>query len=61
MAKRGFAALKESNPKRLREIAALGGAATKAENRSFFKDPDLASAAGRKGGMASRGGGRKAR
>lgn len=53
---RGFAAM---DPARRREIARKGGAGIAAENRSFSKDRDLASSAGRKGGQASRGGGRK--
>jgi general stress protein YciG len=52
---RGFAAM---TPERRREIASLGGSATSPSNRSFSKDRTLAADAGRKGGMASRGGGR---
>jgi len=54
-ARRGFAAM---SPEKRREIARRGGAAVKPENRSFAKDRDLAASAGRKGGEASRGGGR---
>jgi general stress protein YciG len=55
-ARRGFAAM---SPEKRREIAKLGGAAVPAERRSFSQAPDLASSAGKKGGHASRGGGRK--
>lgn len=48
---RGFGSL---SPERRREIAASGGAAVAPENRSFSKDPAMASEAGRKGGMASK-------
>jgi general stress protein YciG len=54
-ARRGFAAM---NPERRREIARKGGASVPSEKRSFAKDRDLAANAGRKGGEASRGGGR---
>jgi general stress protein YciG len=54
-ARRGFAAM---NPERRREIARKGGASVPGEKRSFAKDRDLAATAGRKGGEASRGGGR---
>ncbi len=54
--RRGFAAL---NPERRREIARKGGASVPGEKRSFAKDRDLAASAGRMGGEASRGGGRK--
>jgi uncharacterized protein len=54
-ARRGFAAMPEE---RRREIARKGGAAVPNEKRSFAKDRELAAAAGRKGGEASRGGGR---
>jgi uncharacterized protein len=56
-ARRGFAAM---SPDRRREIARKGGASVPGEKRSFAKDRDLAASAGRKGGEASRGGGRKA-
>lgn len=49
--KRGFAAM--SLEKR-REIAALGGAAVKREDRPFARDPELAKRAGRAGGQAKR-------
>ena len=54
-ARRGFAAM---NPDRRREIARKGGASVPSEKRSFARDRDLAASAGRKGGEASRGGGR---
>lgn len=54
-ARRGFAAM---NPERRREIARKGGASVPSEKRSFAKNRDLAASAGRKGGEASRGGGR---
>ena len=47
--KRGFASM---SPERRQEIAAKGGRSVKRENRSFFKNKDLAAAAGRKGGLA---------
>lgn len=53
--KRGFAAM---DPDKRRAIAAKGGASVPSEKRSFAKDRDLAADAGRKGGSASRGGGR---
>lgn len=53
--RRGFAAM---DPERRREIAKRGGAAVPAEKRSFSKNAGLASAAGKKGGATSRGGGR---
>lgn len=49
---RGFAAMDKD---RQREIARMGGAAVKAEDRSFSKDRALAAEAGRKGGEASAG------
>lgn len=52
---KGFAAL---SPERRREISSMGGKAQPPEKRSFSKDRDLASAAGRTGGQNSRGGGR---
>lgn len=54
-ARRGFAAMA---PERRLEIARKGGASVPSEKRSFAKDRDLAATAGRKGGEASRGGGR---
>ena len=55
-AHRGFAAMDKT---RQREIARKGGASVPDEKRSFSQDRDLAAAAGRKGGEASHGGGRK--
>ena len=55
-ARRGFAAM---TPERRREIARKGGASVPSEKRSFAKDRDLAASAGRKGGEASKGSGRK--
>ena len=55
-ARRGFAAM--SLEKR-REIARKGGASVPSDKRSFSQDPDLAASAGRKGGGASHGGGRR--
>lgn len=52
---RGFAAMDEAKQ---REIARKGGASVPDEKRSFSQDRNLASAAGRKGGEASHGGGR---
>lgn len=46
---RGFAAL---SPERRKEIARLGGAAVKPENRTFSANRDLAAEAGRQGGLA---------
>jgi len=46
---RGFASM---SPERRREIAAKGGRAVKAENRSFSKDKSLAAKAGSKGGKS---------
>jgi general stress protein YciG len=54
---RGFAAM---DPERRREIARQGGAAVAPANRSFAKSKELAASAGKKGGSASRGGGRPA-
>ena len=54
--RRGFAAL---DPERRREIARRGGASVPNDKRSFAQNRDLAADAGRKGGTASRGGGRK--
>ena len=54
--RRGFAAM---DPDRRREIARRGGASVPSEKRSFAQDRDLAASAGRKGGSASRGGGRR--
>ncbi len=52
----GFAAM---DPERRREVARRGGAAVPAEKRSFAQNRDLAITAGRTGGIASKGGGRK--
>jgi len=49
--KRGFAAMPLE---KRREIARKGGAAVPRHKRSFAKSPELAAAAGRKGGAASR-------
>jgi general stress protein YciG len=54
--RRGFAAM---DPERRREIARRGGASVPSEKRSFAQDRSLAANAGRKGGAASRGGGRR--
>ncbi|MEO8926080.1 MAG: general stress protein [Caulobacteraceae bacterium] len=54
--RRGFAAM---DPERRKEIARRGGASVPKEKRSFAKNRDLAADAGRKGGSASRGGGRR--
>ena len=54
--RRGFAAM---NPERRQAIARKGGASVPGEKRAFAKDRDLAASAGRKGGEASKGGGRK--
>ena len=48
--KRGFASI---SPERQREIARRGGKGVPAENRAFSKQKELASEAGRKGGLAS--------
>jgi len=50
--KRGFASMDEE---RQREIARKGGQSVPDEKRSFSKDHELASEAGRKGGHASGG------
>jgi len=55
-ARRGFAAMDKT---RQREIARKGGASVPDEKRSFSQDRDLAASAGRKGGEASHGGGRR--
>ena len=54
--KRGFGGM---DPERRREIARKGGASVPPDKRSFAKDRDLAASAGRRGGEASSGGGRK--
>lgn len=53
---RGFRTL---SPERLLEVARKGGASVKNENRSFSKNRELAREAGRKGGVNSKGGGRR--
>jgi general stress protein YciG len=50
-ARRGFAAM---SPEQRRAISRIGGLAVPPEHRSFSTNPKLASAAGRKGGMASK-------
>jgi general stress protein YciG len=55
-ARRGFAAMDKD---RQREIARKGGASVPDEKRSFSQNRDLAANAGRKGGEASHGGGRR--
>jgi len=50
---RGFASM--SQEKR-REIASKGGKSVPAEKRSFAQNRELASQAGRKGGLSSHGG-----
>jgi len=52
---RGFAGMEEQKQ---RDISAKGGASVPDEKRSFSKDHELASEAGRKGGEHSHGGGR---
>ncbi len=47
----GFATM---TPERRKEIAAMGGRAMKAGNRTFSRDPDFAKEAGRQGGLAKR-------
>jgi general stress protein YciG len=49
-AKRGFAAMDKEQQ---REIASKGGQSVDPKDRSFSKDHELASEAGRKGGHAS--------
>lgn len=53
---RGFAAM---DPEKRRAIARKGGASVDPANRSFAKDRELAMRAGRAGGEASNGGGRR--
>lgn len=50
---RGFASMEDSKQ---REIARKGGESVPDEKRSFSKDRELASQAGRKGGESSHGG-----
>lgn len=54
--RRGFAGM---SPEKRRQISSLGGKAQPSEKRSFSLNRELAAEAGRKGGEASRGGGRK--
>jgi general stress protein YciG len=54
--RKGFAVMDRA---RVRGIAAFGGASVPADKQSFTKDRTLAAEAGRKGGQASRGGGRQ--
>ena len=53
---RGFASMDEDKQ---REIASKGGKSVPDEERSFSKDRELASEAGRKGGENSHGGGQR--
>lgn len=53
--RRGFAAM---DPARRKEIARKGGGSVPPSKRSFARDRDLAAWAGKKGGEASKGGGR---
>ena len=53
---RGFRVM---DPDRQREIARKGGASVPDEKRSFSQDRQMAAEAGRKGGQASHGGGRR--
>lgn len=52
---RGFASMDPAQQKR---IARLGGQSVAPEDRAFSKNRNLAKIAGKKGGEASRGGGR---
>ena len=52
-ARRGFASMSADKK---REIASKGGKSVPAEKRSFSQNRDLASEAGRKGGIHSRSG-----
>lgn len=54
--KRGFAAMDKEVQ---REIARKGGASVPEDKRSFSTDRELAARAGKKGGIASHGGGRR--
>ena len=47
---RGFASM---NPERRRELGSKGGRAVPPEQRMFFQDRNLASAAGKIGGLSS--------
>lgn len=53
---RGFASM---DRQKQREIASKGGRSVPDEERSFSKNRELAAEAGRKGGQASHGGGRR--
>ena len=53
---RGFASMDKA---RQREIASKGGASVPGAKRSFSQNRDLAVSAGRKGGVASHGGGQR--
>ena len=50
--KRGFASM---DPEKRKAIAQKGGLSVAKENRSFSRNRDLASSAGRKGGSTPRG------
>lgn len=50
---RGFACM---DPEKRRAIARKGGASVPSEKRAYAKDRGLAAAAGRKGGLNSKGG-----
>lgn len=50
---RGFAAM---DPKKHRQIASRGGKAAHEKGKAYEWDSESAAAAGRKGGIASRGG-----
>lgn len=50
--RKGFALM---TPEKRREIAAKGGASVPANRRAYARDPNLAAAAGRKGGLAKAG------
>lgn len=54
--RRGFAAM---SPELQRELAIKGGASLRPDQRAFSQDRGLAASAGRKGGAASHGGGRR--
>jgi general stress protein YciG len=51
ISRRGFASL---TPERRKEIASMGGKSVDPANRAFAKDKNLARAAGRQGGRASK-------
>jgi general stress protein YciG len=52
--RKGFAVLRETDPKRMKEIASLGGKAVPPAKRTFKTNPDLARIAGQKGGMTAK-------